>query len=253
MTKNGFDTTSYNWGNYMINKQLEGVLDQKSGVKIWRVLAVTSGVLAIDKYIRDEEGRGFFITFSLTSGLISQIKLNKTRKRIQQINIWKESIHWYDSSETKSMSHAFQSMQKNGYEEEEGNPNFAAFEDISQLTIDRNFHLKSPYKVSQNRYLNNNGFDIQGYDWQNENTNLQLNKALKSRSAGQGLLIAAIPITVLGLLANLVHALSEDPNKSSNYPGTGYFIASGGLLTGSLILTSNAKHRVKSANKMRTN
>lgn len=221
LVKNGFEEADYDWGDYSINEQLKGVFDQKAGVEVWRVIAIASGALAIKQYATDKGGRGFFLTFALTSGVISQMKLDKTRKRIQQINIWKKHLPSGDSIDKR------------------------------QLSIDDDFHLNSPYKPSQNKYLKENGFDIHQYNWQNQEINKNLQRAFSNRTTGHTLLIAAVPTTIIGLLANLVHALSEDPDKPDKSPGTGFFIASGGLLTGSLILTRTARSKVKNAEKLR--
>jgi len=233
LVKNGFNVRDYDWSDKYINTQLDGVFKQKSGATLWAGVSATFGAIAIKKLINNEEGKYFLMTLSLSSAWVSYSKYRKTKKRVQQVEIWNNSRSKPTlSNELNAINHSNQI-------------------DSSIVLLDRNFHLQSPYKPSKNKFLTENGFSVQQYNWEDEQINLKLEQAFLCRTTGHVLLGTAIPTAFMGLFANLVHALSENPDKSNSLPGRGFFIASGVMVTGSMVSIVLGQSKVRKAEHLR--
>ncbi|UXX78059.1 hypothetical protein N7E81_11890 [Reichenbachiella carrageenanivorans] len=223
LVKNGFDVDVYDWQNKEINQQLKGAFDQRTSAYVWGVVGLASAVQLGNQMINNDEGRGFWFTASVTSGVIASIQSFKAKKRVKQVNIWHQNL---DSVNQDS---------------------------VSALSIHKHYHLPSPYKPSKNKYLLKNDFDLYAYHWDNEEINLQLDKAFELRSTGQVLLGVSLGSFFLGALYKLAGMLADENDKggSAGRIGTGLYIASGAMVTGSIVLTSLAQGKVRKAEQQR--
>lgn len=87
---------------------------------------------------------------------------------------------------------------------------------------------KAPNKL-QSTWLQNNGFYIIDYNWDNENINLHLGKALNNNAASKALLKGAIPTLVLGGIFQMASVLGNESLRGNTiyrklYAATGGFL-----------------------------
>lgn len=224
LVKNGFDVNNYDWQNPNINRQIRGAFDQRTGSFVWGAIATTYGALAVKNFISDENGSVLFLSLSVTSAIISGIKLKKTKKRVHQIDIWNQSESTVDSLQT------------------------------AELIIDDDFHLYSPYSVSQNKYLARNNFEIHSYNWTDPEINLYLKKSLNNRTASNVTIGAGVGIVVLNLafnvLGELVHVMSDNSEGKYQSHNTLYWIG-GGIIGSSIAFRFVSIGQIEKANRLK--
>lgn len=225
LVKNGFDANNYHWQNPNINRQIRGAFDQRTGAQVWGVIAATSGALAVNNFIKDKDGIAFYFSVSVTSILISNLKLKKTKKRVRQIDIW--------NHKEEPVKDSLQTM---------------------DVIIDDDFHLYSPYSISQNRYLTRNNFDIQTYDWSDPEINLYLKKSLNNRTASNVTIGVGVGLMVLNLAYNvfgeLVHVVND--NSEGKYqPATTLYWIGGGIIGSSIAFRLVSIGQIEKANRLK--
>ncbi|MEO9851217.1 MAG: hypothetical protein ABJH72_08905 [Reichenbachiella sp.] len=224
LKKNGFRASEYDWNNEDLNRQLDACLKRQTGANIFGVIAGASGILTLQKLISGQEGQGGYFLLSMTSGLISIGKSNKSKRQVRQIEKWRLA----PASDRLDTTYLLEESK-------------------------REFSLKSPYKPSKNKYLIRNGFDLHAYTWDNRAVDLNLEKAIASRRSGHVMLGMAGGAFVLGSFFKMLSAIVEtdEGRNDASSIGNTFFIASGGMLLTSVIFTSSAKNKVRKAEKLR--
>ncbi|MEP1032687.1 hypothetical protein [Ekhidna sp.] len=114
---------------------------------------------------------------------------------------------------------------------------------------------ENPYRKGQTKWLNQNEFYTEGYDWSDPEINLFLNKAVKRRSTSNALGIVGGSILVLGLVANitgsLVHSISDsNPNEEYQVIKGPYYLG-GALVVTSVALSFDAIAKLNKAKNAR--
>jgi hypothetical protein len=108
----------------------------------------------------------------------------------------------------------------------------------------------SPFSKSQNRWLDNQGFDRKTYNWDDLEINRELKQGIKFRNQGKGALITGVSIAGVYLYAVIVRTLSDDRSKTNIDPGP-FFVAISVPLIWGMVTSSIANNKIRRAKYLR--
>ncbi|MEP2023696.1 MAG: hypothetical protein ABJH98_10415 [Reichenbachiella sp.] len=242
MMKRGLDVSDYYWDNPDINLGIERAVKARSMSKLWSAIAMTGAAFGL-KHILSDGSESGIQAYGLLVGVSSIISLAKSNRAKEELLLVSEMKQKIDESRKKALEKD-SVVVNNLSNHEEQNEN--TINSMQTHTV-----FRSPYERSQNSWISKNGFELSGYNWNDLEINLNLEKAVKQRSSARILVGASIASLFLGSVFNLAHALNEDPDKSDRKPGTGFFIATGGMLTGSIIISQSGRNKVEKAEQLR--
>ena len=115
--------------------------------------------------------------------------------------------------------------------------------------------LEKPLRKGQIKWMNNNGFETQTYDWNDPVINLHLTKASKRHSKANWIGIVGGSILVLGLAANAMGSLAKsvsDSNPDEPYQVVkGPYYLGGAMVATSVVLSFDSIAKLNKAKKLR--
>lgn len=120
---------------------------------------------------------------------------------------------------------------------------------VRSETILKLDQVKRPFTNKQTKWFDKNGFDIAEYNWSNEEINLNLQEALSQRKVSNVVTGMSLISLAIGLQLELLRA---GTNEKEFYPrGTGLIFGSGALFLISRVSRTNAKRKLKEANRLK--
>lgn len=109
--------------------------------------------------------------------------------------------------------------------------------------------LENPYGKGRTKWLKQNGFDTDNYQWDNPEINLYLDQALKSRSTGDIMGFTGLGIFVVGLAANAMGRIAKDIGSSK--PDEPYRVFKAPYYLGGALIVSSIPFHIKSNKKLK--
>ena len=109
--------------------------------------------------------------------------------------------------------------------------------------------MENTYGKGRTKWLKQNGFDTDNYQWDNPEINLYLDQALKSRSTGDIMGFTGLGIFVVGLAANAMGRLAKDIGSSK--PDEPYRVFKAPYYLGGALIVSSIPFHIKSNKKLK--
>ncbi|MEO9804681.1 MAG: hypothetical protein ABJF04_15600 [Reichenbachiella sp.] len=123
----------------------------------------------------------------------------------------------------------------------------------AENTILKVQQIESPYGMSRTKFLTNNGFSVENYNWENPAVNLKLESAFRDRVATRVLLWTAVGAALHGAFFSTISGMADTQEKYDSIKRTsnGLFIAAGSLVTGSIVFATTSREKLRKAERIR--
>lgn len=109
--------------------------------------------------------------------------------------------------------------------------------------------MENPYGKGRTKWLKQNGFDTDSYQWDNPEINLYLDQTFKSRSVGNIVGFTGLGIFVVGLAANAMGRIAKDIGSSK--PDEPYRVFKAPYYLGGALIVSSIPFHIKSNKKLK--
>lgn len=216
LEKNGFDTKNYGYNSVGINAHLENAFKtRETGLK-WGMVSALILQRAVSSISGSETS--VYASMLLGSAYLSFNKIDKAKNSLSKIESYrKQYMRNYQNKNSEIFSEIF---------------------------------FDSPFRKSQNKWLDRQGFDQEAYNWDNLEINRKLKQAFKARNQSTKVLFLEIPVMYAYALAVLV--TSQTNNRTGRHLSKGpFYVAFSVPLIWSLVTSGIAKKKIKEAEFLR--
>jgi hypothetical protein len=216
LEKNGFDTKEYGYNSVGINTHLKSAFKVRRAAYPWALVSA----LSLDFAIRRDgtEGKGINYSLILGSAYLSIKKFHRARKNVVR-------------------AESYRRLYMNSYQSDSSTS-------LAEIVFD------SPYRKSQNNWMKRNGFQLDEYNWGNQDINKELNRGFKLKNNKALVLYAEVPIFFVYALAVLLHSRinGRPTNDFKKWP---FHVAAAMPVIAYIAIGEKAKRKIREAEYLR--